>query len=55
MAKNLSPDVSDKEKILVDLTNGVRKPQNDSEKAMLDQIQAIKIKGRIVDIPAEIF
>jgi len=55
MAKNISPDVSNNEKILVDLTNGTRKPANAQEKELLAEIEEIKKKGRIVEIPSEIF
>lgn len=40
---------------LVDLTNGTRKPKTQYEKKLQKQINEIKAKGGIVDIPAEFF
>lgn len=41
----------DKERILLYLTLGKRIPQNESEKQMLKEIEEIREKGYIVEIP----
>lgn len=41
------------EKILVDMADELRPPSNEKEKELSDQIQAIKDKGRMVEIPPE--
>ena len=46
----LSPD----EKILSDLIGGRREPQNDYEKKVLEEIEEIRRKGGVVEIPGEI-
>lgn len=46
--------VGEKEKALVDLTLGFRQPTNEKEKRLKEQIDAIKKKGGIVDIPSDI-
>ena len=41
--------------IAMDLLCGDRKPKNEAEKKLLKQMQEIKKKGGIVDIPFEFF
>lgn len=44
-------DISNHERILLDLTNGVP-PKNKNERNLLRDIKKIESKGNIVDIPA---
>lgn len=52
MDDSLDDDMSDSERILLNLTLGRRKPQNEDEENLLKQIKEIKARGNIVDIPA---
>lgn len=52
--RNVSPNISDNEKTLVDLVNGV-KPETPDQEALLADIQDIKKRGRIVEIPDETY
>lgn len=41
----------EKEEILLYLSLGKRTPQNESEEKMLNEIEEIREKGQIIDIP----
>lgn len=43
-----------KEKVLVDLVNGTREPQNDYERSLQKDINKIKDEGKVVEIPTDI-
>lgn len=49
---SLGDDMSDSERILLHLTLGKRKPQNEYEEELLKEINDIKASGYSVDIPA---
>jgi hypothetical protein len=51
MKKKKDPPLD--EKALVDLTLGKRPPKNESERELLKEIEEIKAKGYIVEIPNE--
>jgi predicted metal-dependent RNase len=48
------PDIDEYAQMIIDFTNGTRKPKNKEEQRLYDQIQDIKRKGGIVWIPHEI-
>ncbi len=47
-------EVDEYDQMIIDFTNGTRKPKNKEEQRLYDQIQEIKRKGGIVWIPHEI-
>jgi uncharacterized protein YifE (UPF0438 family) len=55
MAKSSRPDTgtTKAQQTLTELTLGKREPADSREKRLLKQINEIKDKGRIVDIPPE--
>lgn len=48
---SLGDDMSDSERILLQLTLGQRKPQNQKEEDLLKEIKEIEAKGHSLDIP----
>lgn len=53
--KQQQPNLTAAEQVLVDLVNNVRPPMNEKEVELAKQIQEIKDKGWIVEIPGEVF
>lgn len=45
-------DMSDSERILLQLTLGQRKPQNQKEEDLLKEIKEIEKRGNSIDIPS---
>ena len=39
------------QKIMLDLASGARKPENEKEKRLLQQIEEIATKGNMLDLP----
>ena len=45
--------LDEKQKLILDLANGSRKPQNKDEEILLRQIKAIEKKGHMLDLSFE--
>lgn len=52
--KEVAYKLSEDQRIIVDLTLGYRKPQNEYERSLLAEIEAIKNAGYIVDLPFDL-
>ena len=52
VSKNLDPSsISESERILMEIING-RKPENDYEQNLLNEINKAKIEGKVISIPS---
>ena len=54
MDENKEPEgLQESQRLIIDLSLGAREPQNDYERQLLKEIEEIKEKGHMIDLPFE--